>query len=59
VAGAKGSGWKRSSGDRGVRSVRVIGILGAVRPAAGFVRAARRHGADTLEADLERSIGSA
>ncbi|MCW4462640.1 NAD-dependent deacylase [Sphingomonas sp. BT-65] len=36
-----------------------IGTSGAVYPAAGFVRTARYHGADTLELNLERSEGSA
>lgn len=36
-----------------------IGTSGAVYPAAGFVQAARRHGASTLELNLERSAGSA
>jgi len=36
-----------------------IGTSGAVYPAAGFVRAARELGADTLELNLERSKGSA
>jgi NAD-dependent deacetylase len=35
-----------------------IGTSGAVYPAAGFVRTARYHGADTLELNLERSEGS-
>lgn len=35
-----------------------IGTSGAVYPAAGFVRTARHHGADTLELNLERSEGS-
>ncbi|MBN8808820.1 MAG: NAD-dependent deacylase [Sphingomonas sp.] len=35
-----------------------IGTSGAVYPAAGFVRTARYHGADTLELNLERSAGS-
>ena len=35
-----------------------IGTSGAVYPAAGFVQAARYHGADTLELNLERSAGS-
>ena len=35
-----------------------IGTSGAVYPAAGFVRTARHHGADTLELNLERSAGS-
>ena len=35
-----------------------IGTSGAVYPAAGFVRAARAHGAATLELNLERSAGS-
>ena len=36
-----------------------IGTSGAVYPAAGFVRTARHHGADTLELNLEPSAGSA
>lgn len=36
-----------------------IGTSGAVYPAAGFVRTAHYHGADTLELNLERSEGSA
>ncbi len=36
-----------------------IGTSGAVYPAAGFVRAARELGAQTLELNLERSQGSA
>lgn len=36
-----------------------IGISGAVYPAAGFVRTARYHSADTLELNLDRSEGSA
>jgi NAD-dependent deacetylase len=36
-----------------------IGTSGAVYPAAGFVQEARRHGARTLELNLERSQGSA
>ncbi len=36
-----------------------IGTSGAVYPAAGFVRTARHHGADTLELNLDRSEGSA
>ena len=36
-----------------------IGTSGAVYPAAGFVQLARRHGAQTLELNLERSGGSA
>jgi NAD-dependent deacetylase len=36
-----------------------IGTSGAVYPAAGFVQAARAHGADTLELNLEPSAGSA
>lgn len=36
-----------------------IGTSGAVYPAAGFVHAARRLGADTLELNLDRSEGSA
>lgn len=36
-----------------------IGTSGAVYPAAGFVRTARYHGADTLELNLDRSEGSA
>jgi NAD-dependent deacetylase len=36
-----------------------IGTSGAVYPAAGFVQTARRHGADTLELNLEESAGSA
>mgnify|MGYP006197371781 CR=1 FL=1 len=35
-----------------------IGTSGAVYPAAGFVQHARRHGARTLELNLERSEGS-
>lgn len=35
-----------------------IGTSGAVYPAAGFVSAARRRGADTLEMNLEYSAGS-
>jgi NAD-dependent deacetylase len=35
-----------------------IGTSGAVYPAAGFVQAAREHGAATLELNLERSLGS-
>ena len=35
-----------------------IGTSGAVYPAAGLVQAARYHGADTLELNLERSAGS-
>ncbi|UIJ45594.1 NAD-dependent deacylase [Sphingomonas cannabina] len=35
-----------------------IGTSGAVYPAAGFVRTARYHGADTLELNLEPSEGS-
>lgn len=35
-----------------------IGTSGAVYPAAGFVRTARYHGADTLELNLDRSEGS-
>ncbi|MFL9840369.1 NAD-dependent deacylase [Sphingomonas sp. ST-64] len=35
-----------------------IGTSGAVYPAAGFVRTARHHGADTLELNLDRSEGS-
>ncbi|MBR0553849.1 NAD-dependent deacylase [Stakelama marina] len=35
-----------------------IGTSGAVYPAAGFVQSARRHGADTLELNLEPSGGS-
>ena len=35
-----------------------IGTSGAVYPAAGFVREARRNGAQTLELNLERSEGS-
>lgn len=35
-----------------------IGTSGAVYPAAGFVQTARRHGADTLELNLEPSGGS-
>jgi len=35
-----------------------IGTSGAVYPAAGFVRTARYHGADTLELNLEPSGGS-
>jgi len=36
-----------------------IGTSGAVYPAAGFVQTARYHGAQTLEMNLEPSIGSA
>lgn len=36
-----------------------IGTSGAVYPAAGLVRDARKHGAATLELNLERSQGSA
>ena len=36
-----------------------IGTSGAVYPAAGFVQAARSHGAATLELNLEPSAGSA
>jgi NAD-dependent deacetylase len=36
-----------------------IGTSGAVYPAAGFVQSARYHGAQTLEMNLEPSIGSA
>ena len=36
-----------------------IGTSGAVYPAAGFVQAARHHGAATLELNLEPSAGSA
>ena len=36
-----------------------IGTSGAVYHAAGFVRTARYHGADTLELNLDRSEGSA
>lgn len=36
-----------------------IGTSGAIYPAAGFVRTARYHGADTLELNLDRSEGSA
>lgn len=36
-----------------------IGTSGAVYPAAGFVRTARHHGADTLELNLDPSDGSA
>lgn len=36
-----------------------IGTSGAVYPAAGFVQTARYHGAETLEMNLEPSIGSA
>ncbi|HSX56949.1 MAG TPA: NAD-dependent deacylase [Sphingomonas sp.] len=36
-----------------------IGTSGAVYPAAGFVRTARYHGAETLELNLDRSEGSA
>ena len=36
-----------------------IGTSGAVYPAAGFVEAARAAGAQTLELNLERSLGSA
>ena len=36
-----------------------IGTSGAVYPAAGFVRTARYHGADTLELNLDRSESSA
>jgi len=35
-----------------------IGTSGAVYPAAGFVEAARAVGADTLEMNLDRSLGS-
>jgi len=35
-----------------------IGTSGAVYPAAGFVRLAAHHGADTLELNLEPSAGS-
>ncbi len=35
-----------------------IGTSGAVYPAAGFVRTARYHGAETLELNLDRSDGS-
>ncbi len=35
-----------------------IGTSGAVYPAAGFVQTARYHGADTLELNLEPSVGS-
>jgi NAD-dependent deacetylase len=35
-----------------------IGTSGAVYPAAGFVQAARHHGAQTLELNLEPSAGS-
>jgi NAD-dependent deacetylase len=35
-----------------------IGTSGAVYPAAGFVRTARHHGADTLELNLDPSEGS-
>jgi NAD-dependent deacetylase len=35
-----------------------IGTSGAVYPAAGFVRTARYHGAQTLELNLDRSEGS-
>lgn len=35
-----------------------IGTSGAVHPAAGFVRTARYHGADTLEMNLDPSLGS-
>lgn len=35
-----------------------IGTSGAVYPAAGFVQTARWHGADTLELNLEPSVGS-
>ena len=35
-----------------------IGTSGAVYPAAGFVRTARHHGADTLELNLDPSDGS-
>jgi len=35
-----------------------IGTSGAVYPAAGFVQAAKYHGAQTLELNLERSEGS-
>lgn len=35
-----------------------IGTSGAVYPAAGFVRSARHHGADTLELNLDPSEGS-
>ncbi len=36
-----------------------IGTSGAVYPAAGFVQNARRHGAATLELNLDPSEGSA
>lgn len=36
-----------------------IGTSGAVYPAAGFVRTAKYHGADTLELNLDESEGSA
>ena len=36
-----------------------IGTSGAVYPAAGFVQAARHHGAATLELNLDESAGSA
>jgi NAD-dependent deacetylase len=35
-----------------------IGTSGAVYPAAGFVQTARHYGAQTLEMNLEPSIGS-
>jgi NAD-dependent deacetylase len=35
-----------------------IGTSGAVYPAAGFVRTARYCGADTLEMNLDPSLGS-
>ena len=35
-----------------------IGTSGAVYPAAGFVRSARHHGAQTLELNLDPSEGS-
>lgn len=35
-----------------------IGTSGAVYPAAGFVQQAAEHGAETLELNLERSLGS-
>lgn len=35
-----------------------IGTSGAVYPAAGFVRTARHHGAETLELNLDPSEGS-
>jgi len=36
-----------------------VGTSGAVYPAAGFVQAARRYGARTLELNLQPSEGSA